>query len=91
MDRRLTTTKGEAEMREEFFPKPKATASDWTRQLDFDGQDVWVHKATSGSVKSTPGGWRYRIGSDEWSDVMPNLGVAMDKAMGGDDGWEIMR
>lgn len=71
------------------FPKPKSTVSDWARVSDSDGQDVWVYKPTGGSVKSTPEGWRYRLGLG-WSEVVPNLGAAMHKAMGCDDGFEIM-
>ena len=68
----------------------KSTASDWTLGDDSDGTSIWVHKPTGGAVKSTPDGWRYRIGSGEWSDPVANLGVAMDKAMGLEDGFEIM-
>jgi hypothetical protein len=73
------------------FPKPNSTARDWARGSDTDGQDIWVHKPTGGGVKSTAGGWRYRIGSGEWSDTASSLGVAMDRAMEAEDGWEIMR
>jgi hypothetical protein len=36
------------------------------------------------------GGWRYRSGTGEWSDVVPSLGIAMDMAMGKEDGFEIL-
>jgi hypothetical protein len=73
------------------WPMPKSTAGDWGRESDSDGRDIWVHKPTGGSVKNTAGGWRYRIGSGEWSDLVASLGVAMDKATESEDGFEIMR
>lgn len=76
-------------MSEFTFPKPKSTVSDWALASDSDGQAVWVYQPTGGSVKSTPEGWRYRLGSG-WSQVVPSLGVAMDRAMGCDDEFEIM-
>jgi hypothetical protein len=73
------------------FPEPRSKASDWDRQFDLDGQEIWVHKTTGGSVKGMGRGWHYRLSTGEWSDVMPNLGIAMDRAMGSElDGVEII-
>ena len=72
------------------FPEPKSKAADWELRSDVDGKDMWVHKPTGGSVKGG-GGWHYRTGTGEWSDVVANLGIAMDKAMGQEvDGFEIV-
>jgi hypothetical protein len=79
------------EMADFTFPMPRSTARDWAREADADGQDIWVYKPTGGSVKCTAGGWRYRLRSGEWGDTASSLGVAMDRAMEAEDGWEIMR
>jgi hypothetical protein len=72
-----------------IFPEPKSTAADWEPRSDLDGKRISVHKPTGGSVKAA-GGWRYRTGTGEWSEVVENLGIAMDRAMGEEDGFEIL-
>jgi hypothetical protein len=71
------------------FPEPTSKAGDWELRSEFDGREMWVHRPTGGCVKCA-GGWRYRIGIGGWSDVVENLGIAMHRAIGIEDGFEIL-